>query len=89
MDDNVAVRAISGKGLIEEDEVEQRPEKIRAASCMKDLMLQDTAKEYFTDDAWLAAETVFDLLPGMKNENNMFHAKIYFKRLLSNRSSFF
>jgi hypothetical protein len=70
VDDNVAVRAISGKGLIEEDEVEQRPEKIRAASCMKDLMLQDAAKEYFTDDAWLAAESVFDLLPDCSDDES-------------------
>ena len=57
VDTKVWQRAISGNGLIEGTEVESKPETLK--DCAHFLLiptLQEAAKNYFTEDAWLMIE---------------------------------
>ena len=57
VDDHIAGAAIKSGVLIEEKEVEIIPDKITAACVDENVCLQQ-CKKYFTDDAWLAVESV-------------------------------
>ena len=52
----VASRALNGD-VIEEDQVEVRPEKV-CASCLDENVCLKICRKYFTHDAWLAVEDV-------------------------------
>ena len=62
VDSSVAAGAIDGK-IIEEDEVEVRPEKI-TASCLDENVCLDSTRKYYSQDAWLAVEDVVEALRG-------------------------
>ena len=56
MESSVASRALNGD-VIEEDQVEVRPEKV-CASCLDENVCLKICRKYFTHDAWLAVEDV-------------------------------
>lgn len=60
MDSRVAMDAINGN-IIDEDEVEVRPEKI-SVSCLDENVCLDSTRKYFSRDAWLAVEGVVQAL---------------------------
>ena len=62
VDSSVAAGAIDGK-IIEEDEVEVRPEKI-TVSCLDENVCLDSTRKYYSQDAWLAVEDVVEALRG-------------------------
>ena len=59
VDRQVKDAALTRKRLIEEDEVEMRPERI-PASCLDDNVFVPSVQKYFSPDAWIALMNVLD-----------------------------
>ena len=57
VDRQVKDAALTRKRLIEEDEVEMRPEQI-PASCLEDNVFVPSVQKYFSPDAWIALMNV-------------------------------
>lgn len=51
--------ALTRKRLIEEDEVEMRPEQI-PASCLDDNVFVPSVQKYFSPDAWIALMNILE-----------------------------
>ena len=59
-EDSVVAKAISGR-LIEENEVETRPERV-SSSCLDENVSINRIQKYFTHDAWSAVLHVVDVV---------------------------
>ena len=55
VDVTLAESAICHKTIIEEDEVEIKPEKVTPA-CLEPQVCLDVCKKYFTKDTWLVVQ---------------------------------
>ena len=56
--------ALTRKRLIEEDEVEMRPEQI-PASCLDDNVFVPSVQKYFSPDAWIALMNILETVKKM------------------------
>ena len=56
----MAAAAIKGK-IIEEDEVEVRPEKV-ATSCLDENVCLESCRKYCSADAWMVITSVVDVI---------------------------
>ena len=61
VDPDVAAGAINGGKIIEEDEVEVRPEKV-SASCLDENVCLESCRKYCSADAWMVIDSVVNAL---------------------------
>lgn len=61
VEEGVAIEAISNSHIIEEDEVEVRPERLPTAILDENLDIH-CVRKYFTPDAWMAVSTTVQML---------------------------
>lgn len=65
-DNGAAQKAELGMYLIEEDEVETKPENLEDKDTLLDPDIQNRAKKHFTEDAWLLVLNTLKMLKGEK-----------------------
>ena len=61
MDPQVKAAVLARKRLVEEDDVEIRPERI-PASCMDENVCVRSIQKFFTEDAWAALTQVLNIV---------------------------
>ena len=58
---HVATEAVNGTQIIQEEDIEMRPEKV-STSCIDENVCVDICRKYCTQDAWSAIKSVVSIL---------------------------
>ena len=61
VDEDGAQAALSGEIIIEEEDVEVKPERV-PASCLDENVCLESCRKYFTQDAWNAVQAVVEVI---------------------------